>query len=150
MENNNNNNNNNYTYIKTQEELKKHLNELIVCYYYTDYNKESMSNIFDPDNETRTVQFKWMFILKGIKNNTYNNNNTTVRHITLESLNAIKLLAQHDINGCVIISDKPTILYKNRTTPTESSAQSYVRLATKEEKLIYLKLMRKRRIYGHD
>lgn len=143
-------NNNNYTYITTQEELKKHLNELVVCYYYTDYNKESRSNIFDPDNKMRTVQFKWMFILKGIKNNTRNNNNTTVRHVTLESLNTVRLLSQLNIDGHVIIDDKPTILYKNLTTPTESSAQHYIRLATKEEKLIYLKLMRKRRIYGHD
>ena len=144
-------NNNNYTYITTQEELKKHLNELIVCYYYTDYLKEMMNSaVFDPDNETRTVQFKWMFILKGIGNNTHNNNNTTVRHVTLESLNAIKLLSKLNIDGHVIIDDKPTIMYKNLTTPTEASAQSYVRLATKEEKLIYLKLMRKRRIYGHD
>ena len=140
--------NNNYTYITTQEELKKHLNELIVCYYYTDYLKEMNLEVFDPDNETRTVQFKWMFILKGIRNN--RDNNTTVRHVTLESLNAIRLLSQHDINGHVIISDKPTILYKNHITPTESSAQHYIRLPTKEEKLIYLKLMRKRRIYGHD
>jgi hypothetical protein len=142
--------NNNYTYIITQEELKKHLNELIVCYYYTDYIKESMSNIFDPDNKMRTVQFKWMFILKGIKNNTYNNNNTTVRHVTLESLNAIRLLSQLNVNGHMRIDDKPIIMYKNHMKPTESSAQSYVRLPTKEEKLIYLKLMRKRRIYGHD
>lgn len=142
--------NNNYTYITTQEELKKHLNELIVCYYYTDYLKEMNSEVFDPDNETRTVQFKWMFILKGIGNNRGNNNNTTVRHVTLESLNAIGLFSRHGMGGRVVINDKPTILYKNHTTPTESSAQHYIRLATKEEKLIYLKLMRKRRIYGHD
>lgn len=143
---------NNYTYITTQEELKKHLNELIVCYYYTDYLKEMNSEVFDQDNETRIVQFKWMFILKGIGNNTYNNNNNnnTVRHVTLESLNAIKLYSQLSINGHMRIDDKPTILYKNHMKPTESSAQSYVRLPTKEEKLIYIKLMRKRRIYGHD
>lgn len=98
----------------------------------------------------RTVQFKWMFILKGIKNNTYNDNNTTVRHVTLESLNAIRLLSQLNIDGHMIIDDKPIIMYKNHIEPTDSSAQHYIRLATKEEKLIYLKLMRKRRIYGHD
>ena len=130
---------NNYIYITTQEELNKHLNELIVCYYYTDHYKELNDEFFDPDNKKRIIQYKWMFIFKGINDN--QRSPTSIRHIILNSLNAIQL---HSMD-----SNEPKIIYKNRTI-TEASAQHYIRLATKEEKLIYIKLMRKRRIYGHD
>ena len=52
-------------------------------------------------------------------------------------------------------SKEPTIMYpyyngNNGNVDTEASAQSYVRLATPQEIKIYLKLNRKKRIYGHN
>ena len=139
---------NNYTYIKTIEELKQYIGKIIVCYYYTDYQRETINDwVFDPDNKNRQIQFMWMFKLIKIQDNV---TRPSVRHHILISRNAIRLY-QYDPLGQEE-SKKPTIMYPyyNGNADTEASAQSYVRLATPQEIKLYLKLNRKKRIYGHN
>ena len=137
---------NNYTYIKTIKELKQYIGKIIVCYYYIDHQKESMNDeVFDPDNKNRQIQFMWMFKLIKIQDNV---TTPSVRHHILITRNAIRLY-QYDPLGREE-SKKPTIMYPSCNVDTEASAQSYVRLATPQEIKIYLKLNRKKRIYGHN
>lgn len=139
---------NNYTYIKTIGELKQYIGKIIVCYYYVDYQRESINDeVFDPDNKNRQIQFMWMFKLIKIQDNV---TRPSVRHHILISRNAIRLYQYDPLEREE--SKKPTIMYPyyNGNADTEASAQSYVRLATPQEIKLYLKLNRKKRIYGHN
>jgi hypothetical protein len=145
---------NNYTYIKTIKELKQYIGKIIVCYYYRDHQKESMNDeVFDIDNKNRQIQFMWMFKLIKIQDNvitSFDVATPSVRHHTLISRNAIRLYQYDPLEREE--SKKPTIMYPyyNGNADTEASAQSYVRLATPQEIKLYLKLNRKKRIYGHN
>jgi hypothetical protein len=143
---------NNYTYIKTIGQLKQHIGDIIVCYYYTDSAIDGRR--FDPDNENRKIQYMWMFKLTRIEDTEDTilptNDNDPITRRTLYGTNSIRLYQYDPLIG--ITYDKPMPMYPSLslTQETTNSAQTYVRLATPQEKKIYLNLNRKKRMYGFN
>lgn len=133
------------TYIKTVDEAQKYIGKIIVCYYYSDYQKEMNveKELFDPDNENRKIAYMWMFKLTKIKPKTPLDPQN-IRQAELYGINAIRLVEyEWDTNK---VNNTPTLTRHNESF---STAQHYVRLATPQEIKIYLKLNRKYRIYGN-
>jgi hypothetical protein len=143
-----------HTYIKTISQLRKHIGEIVVCYYYEhslDTNREG----WHP--EEGKVEFMWMFkLLDDGENYRRYGSRELIRHKTLYGLNYICMVNNTTYEYPIVDNITPHIMYHSDgdrfdlLQPQESSAQSYMRLATKEEIKIYNELTRKRKILGHD
>ena len=123
-------------FITTVEELNKHVGEYIVCFYYKDYTKEYNSNVLRPYDEDN-IKFMWMFKLTRKVDATLN---TSIRHTYLDGDNFVCLMDDDKRRD-----KKPPYLMKGEGSCT---AQSYARLATKEELNKYRNVMRHIRIFG--
>ena len=114
-------------FITTVEELNKHVGEFIVCFYYKDYTEE-----YNEDN----IVFMWMFkLIKKVNAPS----NSSIRHTELYGDNFVCLIdKQHR-------DKKPPYIMKGEGA---CNAQSYARLATKEELNKYRNVIRHIRIFG--
>ena len=123
-------------FITTVEELNKHVGEVIVCFYYKDYIKEytgDFSRPYDEDN----VKFMWMFKLTTKVDAP---SNSSIRHTDLYGDNFVCLMDDDKRRD-----KKPPYLMKGEGS---CNAQSYARLATKEELNKYRNVTRHIRIFG--
>jgi hypothetical protein len=118
--------------ITTTEELRQCIGRPIVCYYYDDWILDR-GDVQRPNRNEEHVSFMWMFVLTKISNNG-NIGKITVRGATLEGKCMVVLINKQG--------------KQNITTPYffeeegHSTAQSYVRLPTKDELKIYNKFYR--------
>lgn len=123
---------NELTYFKTVDELNKHIGEIITLYYYVDFNKEEDESVFEPDSNKRQLSFKWMLKLESATND-YSN---SIRHASIKGTYLVQLYSYY----AGVKKDKPILMYHGIVKTYESTAQAYARLATAEEKKIFLKL----------
>jgi hypothetical protein len=122
--------------ITTVEELNKHVGEFIVCFYYTDYTKEFNENFVRPYDEDN-IKFMWIFKLtEKVKEQP----NLSIRYVDLIGINFVCLMDDSPFGN-----KKPPYLIKGEGSCT---AQSYVRLPTKEELNKYRNVTRHIRIFG--
>lgn len=130
--------NNTETYATTIGELNKHVGEIVVCFYYKDYNKEYDGNFTRPYDENN-ISFMWAFKL-------------------VKPINGpLELNPRYqDIYGedsvCLIDRQKSRTLKTPYFMKHEQScnAQAYVRLPTKEELAKYKNILRYVKIFGND
>ena len=128
---------NKYTYLKTLDDLEKHLGKIIVLYYYKDYFLENNIECFDPDNKKRELSFMWMTRLETYIKYNYNHNNS-IRNNGIGGKILISLYSTQEI--------KPMeLLYTDTDKMHISESHSYVRLATPQEIKIYRNFARKDR-----
>ena len=124
------------TYFTTVGELNKHIGEIVVCFYYRDYNKEYDKSFTRPYDESN-ISFMWAFKM-------------THPIMGAPGIN----LRQADLSGtdfvCLINRQKSRTLKTPYFMKHEQScnAQAYVRLPTKEELIKYRNVLRYRRIFG--
>lgn len=144
-----------HTYIKTISQLRKHIGEIVVSYYYHS-SMDSPKEGWHPDKDD-DVEFMWMFkLLDDGENYKRNNPKESIRHKTIMGINHICLVNNTKFRYPDVSNETPHIMYPSwgrrfdLINPQESSAQSYMRLATKDEIKIFNKLTRKRRILGYD
>ena len=128
------------TYLTTVGELNKHIGEIVVCFYYRDYNKEYDGSFTRPYDESN-ISFMWAF------------------KMTHPIMGAPGINLRHaDLSGtdfvCLIDRQMSRARKTTRKTPyfmkheQSCNAQAYVRLATKEELTKYRNVLRYRRIFG--
>ena len=144
-----------YTYIRTISQLRKHIGEIVVSYYYHS-SMDSPIEGWHPDKDD-DVEFMWMFkLLDDGENYGRYGSKELIRHKTLYGLNYICMVNNTTYKYPIVDNITPHVMYHSGgdrfdlINPQESSAQSYMRLATKDEIKIFNKLTRKRRILGHD
>lgn len=130
--------NNTEKYITTIGELNKHIGEIVVCFYYKDYDEEYYDSSFVRPYDEENISYMW----------------------------ALKLVKP--INGPLELNPRYQDIYgedfvclidiktHNKKTPyfmkheQSCNAQAYVRLATKEELAKYRNVLRYIRIFGND
>lgn len=144
-----------HTYIKTINQLRKHIGEIVVSYYYHG-SMDSPGEGWNPDKDD-DVEFMWMFkLVDDGENYKRNSPKESIRYKTIMGINHICLVNNTSFRYLDVSNETPHIMYPSYTgkfdliNPQESSAQTYMRLATKDEIKIFNKLTRKRRILGHD
>lgn len=130
--------NNTETYVTTIGELNKHIGEIVVCFYYKDYNKEYDGNFTRPYDE-ENISYMWAF------------------KMTHPIMGAPGINLRHaDLSGTDFVCLIDRQMSRTRKTPyfmkheQSCSAQAYVRLATKEELAKYRNVLRYIRIFGND
>lgn len=124
------------TYFTTVGELNKHIGEIVVCFYYRDYNKEYDNSFTRPYDESN-ISFMWAFKMThpimgapGIN----------LRRADLSGTDFVCLIDRQDSRTL-----KTPYFMKHEQS---CNAQAYVRLATKEELTKYMGVLRYRRIFG--
>lgn len=124
------------TYLTTIGELNKHIGEIVVCFYYKDYNKEYDRSFTRPYDESN-ISFMWAFKM-------------THPIMGAPGIN----LRRADLSGTDFVCLIDRQMGRTRETPyfmkheQSCNAQAYVRLPTKEELTKYRNVLRYRRIFG--
>lgn len=143
-----------YTYIKTIGQLKQHLGDIVVSYYF---HQSPEKEKWRPEREEEEPLFMWMFKLVDDGEN-YSRYKTreTIKYKLLFGINHICLKNDTPYKFPIVDNITPHIMYHSDgdkfdlLNPIESSAQTYMRFATRDEIKLYNRLTRKRKILGHD
>ena len=142
-----------HTYIKTINQLRKHIGEIVVSYYCK--NSLRAREGWKPEDDE--IEFMWMCkLLDDGENYRSYKPNESVRHKSIFGVNHICLTNKTSYRYPIVDNITPHIMYHSDgegfdlIKPREASAQSYMRLATKDEIKLYNRLTRKRKILGHD
>lgn len=142
-----------YTYIRTIAQLRKHIGQIVVSYYCKN-SLGAAKEGWRPDDE---IQFMWMCkLLDDGENYTRYEPNESIRKKRIFGVNHICLTNKTSYIYPIVDNITPHIMYHSDgkdfdlIEPRVASAQSYMRLATRDEIKLYNRLTRKRKILGHD